>query len=128
MVDTVSKATRSYIMSRVRGKDTKPELLFAKYLRSKGIRYRRNVKICGHHADFRIVGTKKVIFIHGCFWHGCPRCYRPPKSNRAFWRAKIKGNRTRDDIVKRKLRQADWKVRSVWEHSIKKRIPQARFC
>jgi len=117
MVDTVSKAVRSRIMSRIRGKDTKPELLFAKYLRSKGIKYRRNVRIQGHRVDFRLVGTKTVVFVHGCFWHGCPSCFRLPKSNRTFWSRKIELNKRRDFRLSSLLRKQGWLVRTVWEHA-----------
>lgn len=115
-MDTVSKAVRSRIMSRIRGKDTKPELLFAKYLRSRGIKYRRNVRIQGHRVDFRLVGTKTVVFVHGCFWHGCARCYRRPKSNKKFWIEKITNNRKRDTRICARLRKAGWTPLIFWEH------------
>ena len=91
MTDVHSKETRSYNMSRIRAKDTKPELLVRKYLFSKGFRYRLNVKKLPGKPDIVFTKYNTVIFINGCFWHGhenCPKA-RIPKTKTEWWKAKI---------------------------------------
>ena len=96
-MDTVDKATRSRIMSRVRSRDTKPEILFLKAIRAAT---RRKVVhqpdgLPGR-PDFLVPSLRLVVFVDGCFWHGCPLHYRRPKTNGAFWRRKVESNRARD--------------------------------
>ena len=69
--------------------------------------------------DFVFARQRVVVFVDGCFWHGCPKCYRRPKSNRKFWDAKFTRNRARDVQVTKALRRAGWKVVRVWEHRLK---------
>lgn len=110
--------TRSEIMSRIRGRDTGPELAVKASLR--GLRLRHQPKGIDGRPDFAHKGRKVAVFVDGCFWHGCPRCYRKPKSNVAFWRGKVRGNRARDRRNRRRLRRAGWSVVSVWEHEVGK--------
>lgn len=125
MTDTFTKKQRSYIMSRVKGTNTTPELMFRKLLHSTGLRYRLHYNLPGK-PDVAIVSKKVAIFIDGCFWHKCPKCFRPPKSNRDYWEAKIKGNLKRASAVNKKLKRAGWTVVRIWEHEaaqgIQKRV------
>jgi len=107
---------RSWVMSRVRGRGNEStEVLLAKLLRAEGIRgWRRHLPIPGR-PDFSFPKQKVAVFVDGCFWHGCPRCFRLPKQNRSFWRAKIGGNRKRDRSVNGRLRRLGWKVLRIRE-------------
>lgn len=116
MVDKVSKKTRSYIMSRVRAKNTKPELTFKDAI--KGLHIRYQPKIYGR-PDFGSKKGRTAIFIDGCFWHKCPICYTQPKTNRRFWNEKVKHNRARDRKVSNLLRKEGYAVIRFWEHEIR---------
>ena len=120
MVDTISKKSRSKNMSRIRGKgNEKTELRLARLMRKVGIRgWRRHLPIPGR-PDFAFRKQKVAVFVDGCFWHGCPRCFRLPKQNRAFWKAKIDGNRRRDRSVNGRLRGLGWKVIRIRECRLK---------
>jgi DNA mismatch endonuclease (patch repair protein) len=109
-------------MSRIRGQGNKDtELALMKLLRHKHITgWRRNQKIFGK-PDFLFRQNRLAIFVDGCFWHGCPRCYRRPKSNRKFWDRKIVRNRMRDREVSRTLRKVGWHVIRIWEHDLARR-------
>jgi DNA mismatch endonuclease (patch repair protein) len=98
-------------MSRIRGKgNEKTEVRLAKIMRKIGIRgWRRHLPIPGK-PDFSFRKQKVAVFVDGCFWHGCPRCFRLPKQNRAFWKAKIEGNRRRDRSVNGRQRRMGWEV------------------
>lgn len=93
---------------------------FLKLLKEKHITgwRRNNMKVTGR-PDFIFPNKKLAIFLDGCFWHGCPICYKEPKSNIKFWVGKIKNNRRRDKVVSRKLRSTGWDVLRVWEHELK---------
>ena len=92
-----------------------------KLLKAVGIiGWRRGLKIFGN-PDFVFSKIKLAVFVDGCFWHGCPRCYSEPKSNRAFWRRKITTNRKRDLAVKRALRKSGWRVMRIWQHELKRK-------
>lgn len=117
MVDTVDKETRSRIMSRVRGKDTAPEMTVRRLVFSLGYRYRLHDKRLPGTPDLVFAGRKKIIFVHGCFWHrhdGCPLA-RIPKSNTAFWAQKLEANSERDARNLAALRELGWRVLVVWE-------------
>lgn len=118
-MDRVSKATRSRIMASVRSKGNRStEQLMAKILRNAGLRgYRKHWNVAGK-PDFAWPDRKIALFVDGCFWHGCPRCNRPSKSNLAFWRKKISDNKRRDLRNSRHLRRRGWKVLRVWECTI----------
>ena len=106
-------------MGRVRGKDTKPELLVRRSVYAMGFRYRLHVRDLPGKPDLVFRGRKKVIFVHGCFWHrhSEPTCKlaRMPKSRKEFWGPKLESNRIRDQRVQRELSRLGWKVLVVWE-------------
>lgn len=122
MVDKFSKDTRSHIMSRVRSKDTKPEILVRRYLFSRGLRFRKNDKRYPGSPDVVLPKYRTMVFIHGCFWHlheGCKRSSLP-KSNVEFWEKKLYGNRERDKRNRKELESMGWTVITVWECQLKK--------
>ena len=120
-MDTISKSQRSYNMSRIRSRNTKPEIIVRQKLFSKGIRYRIHVKDLPGKPDIVIKKYKVVIEIKGCFWHkheGC-RYSSTPKSNTKYWINKIKKNVERDVINLKKLEEKKFKVFLLWECEIK---------
>jgi len=120
MVDVHTKKQRSYNMSMIKGKNTKPELSLRKLLSSKKVRgYRLNYKLPGK-PDIVFGKYKIVIFIDGCFWHRCPKCFIEPENNKNFWKSKIKGNVKRDKIVNKILKKEGWQVIRIWEHLLRK--------
>ena len=124
MADVYSKETRSFTMSRVGSKDTKPELLVRKYLFSKGLRFRKNDKRYPGTPDIVLPKYSTVVFVHGCFWHLHPGCKNAdlPTSNVEYWKKKLFGNRDRDKKNQEELRQMGWQVIIVWECQLKKDI------
>lgn len=122
MTDVHSKETRSYNMSRIKGKDTKPEVLVRKYLFSKGLRFRKNYKRYPGHPDIVLPKYKTIVFVHGCFWHFHENCRYAvmPSSNVDFWEKKLYGNRLRDERNKKALTEMGWNVIVVWECQLKK--------
>lgn len=123
MADTHSKETRSYNMSHIRSTNSKPEELVRKYLFSKGFRYRKNVRALPGCPDIVLPKYKTVIFVNGCFWHkhDCPR-FVWPSSNEEYWRPKIIRNVERDYENSEKLKAMGWKVITVWECELKKKV------
>ena len=123
-MDVHDKKTRSYNMSQIKGKNTKPEELVRKYLFSQGLRYRKNDKRLPGSPDIVLPKYKTVIFINGCFWHGHKGCkyFVWPKSNVDFWKEKINQNIMRDSNKIAQLEELDWKVLIVWECELKKQI------
>ena len=120
-MDVHSKETRSYNMSRIRSKNTKPEEIVRKHLFSLGFRYRKNDKRYPGTPDIVFPKYKTVIFINGCFWHGHSGCkyFVVPKSNTEFWQNKIAANIARDDEKIAQLLRMNWKVITVWECELK---------
>lgn len=116
MADVFTKAKRSQVMARIRGKGNKStELALAGILRSNGINgWRRGQPVFGK-PDFVFQTAKLAVFVDGCFWHGCPRHATTPATNRAFWRLKLLKNKQRDKRVSRTLRSEGWKVIRIWE-------------
>jgi DNA mismatch endonuclease, patch repair protein len=114
-VDTLTPLERSERMSRVRGKDTKPEWAVRRLLWAHGFRYRLHRRNLPGRPDIVFPRLKKVIFIHGCFWHRHPRCGRLPKSRLEFWGPKLQENRARDLRNQRKLRKLGWDLLVIWE-------------
>lgn len=108
-------------MGRIRGKDTKPEMLVRKKLHAAGFRFRLHRKDLPGRPDITLPRHKTVIFVHGCFWHGHEGCKanRIPKTNEAFWREKIDRNRQRDARNKADLIALGWKVVEVWECEVR---------
>lgn len=121
MTDVHNTATRSYNMSRIRSKDTKPELLVRKYLFSKGFRYRLYDKKLPGKPDIVLPKYKTVIFIHGCFWHGHENCnyFVLPKTRTEWWKAKIEDNALRDRKNSELLENSGWNVLTVFECELK---------
>lgn len=124
MADVHDKKTRSYNMSMVRNKNTKPEELVRKYLFAQGLRYRKNDKRYPGHPDIVLPKYKAVIFVHGCFWHMHKDCQRAklPASNVEFWKKKLSTNVERDAKEKAELEALGWRVFIVWECQLKKAI------
>lgn len=122
MADIFDEKTRSKIMSRVKGKNTKPELYVRSLLHRAGFRFRLSSKNVPGKPDIILPKYKAVISVHGCFWHGHD-CYRFswPKTRKAFWRRKIEGNRERDTRYLQELNEAGWRVCVVWECSLRGR-------
>lgn len=121
MADKLTPAKRSWNMSRIKGKNTKPELLVRKFLYSHGVRYRIHSTLPGR-PDIVIKKRGIILFINGCFWHGHTSCKDSgiPKSNTAFWQNKINGNMERDKRNRLKLEKEGWRVFTVWECEINK--------
>jgi DNA mismatch endonuclease (patch repair protein) len=122
MPDIVSPEVRSRMMSGIRGRDTKPELVLRKGLHALGLRYRISPKDVPGKPDMVFPKYHAVILAHGCFWHGhdC-HLFRWPSSRREFWRAKITRNRERDREVREQLASAGWRMLTVWECALKGR-------
>jgi DNA mismatch endonuclease, patch repair protein len=144
MADVFTKAKRSAVMSRIRSRGNKDtELALVRLLRAHKISgWRRQVEVRGEKAegrgrrqevsrtshlkprpfrvrpDFVFKKLRTVIFVDGCFWHGCPQHATKPKHNREFWRRKFSANKARDELVTRALRRAGWRVLRVWEHEL----------
>jgi DNA mismatch endonuclease (patch repair protein) len=120
MTDVLTPEQRSYNMSQIRGKDTRPEVRLRKLLWSEGIRgYRIHYRLPGK-PDIVFTKKKIVIFIDGCFWHKCPVCFQEPETRKDFWIKKIHSNIDRDKNVDEKLKNDGWTVIRIWEHEIRK--------
>jgi len=122
-MDTLSRSQRSLRMSLIRHRNTKPEIIVRNLIRAAGYRYRANVVKLPGKPDMVFPKIKKVIFVHGCFWHRHPNCSlaRLPKSRLEFWLPKLEGNRKRDLRNIRRLRRDGWAVKLVWECQLGKR-------
>lgn len=120
-MDKLPAEQRHYNMSRIRGKDTKPEILVRKYLFSKGLRFRKNDRRLPGHPDIVLPKYRTVIFINGCFWHGHEGCknFKLPETNRSFWEDKINRNRARDKETNNELLKNGWKIITIWECELK---------
>ena len=123
-MDVHDKKTRSYNMSCIKGKNTKPEEIVRKYLFSQGFRYRKNDKRLPGTPDIVLPKYRTVIFVNGCFWHGHQGCryFVVPKTNTDFWMNKIDTNRIRDQKKISELEAMGWKVIVIWECELKKDI------
>lgn len=122
MADVHNKDTRSYNMSRIRSKNTKPEILVRKFLHSHGFRFRIHVDYLPGKPDIVLLKYKTVILIHGCFWHGHESCTfaRIPKSNVDYWSKKLSNNIKRDKQHIEALKKIGWSVIIIWECQLKK--------
>jgi DNA mismatch endonuclease, patch repair protein len=138
MPDVFTKAKRSEVMSRIRGRGNKDtELALVRLLRAykiSGWRRHARVAVAGSRSrverrkrlnpqlsvrpDFVFLKLRTVMFVDGCFWHGCPKHATKPENNRAFWRRTFSVNKKRDGIVNRTLRKAGWRVLRIWEHEL----------
>ena len=117
MVDVLTPEQRQYCMSRIRGKDTKPEMIVRKLVHALGYRYRLHRHDLPGCPDLVFPGRRKVILVHGCFWHRhrCRYGQVMPATRRRFWREKLESNRARDALNRRRLRRLGWQVLVVWE-------------
>lgn len=116
MTDILSATARSALMSRIRGRDTKPEITVRRLLHAMGYRFRLHVADLPGRPDIVLPRHKAVVLVHGCFWHrhGCQWTY-VPKTRERFWQRKFDANEARDRKVVRALRSAGWRVLTVWE-------------
>jgi DNA mismatch endonuclease (patch repair protein) len=122
MADLVTREKRSRMMSGIRSKDTKPEIIVRKALHARGFRYRLHVKNLPGKPDLVFRKHKAVIFVHGCFWHGhsC-HLFKQPKSRTHFWEPKIEANKQRDARTYESLRGEGYRIAEVWECATKGR-------
>lgn len=122
-IDPLNKEQRSERMSRIRSKDTKLEIIIRQFVYHSGFRYRIHVKELPGKPDIVFKSRKKVIFIHGCFWHqhGC-KYYVMPKTRLDYWLPKLKNNADRDKVNIEMLNNDEWEVLLLWECVIKNDI------
>lgn len=120
MADVFSEKKRSEIMSKIRSKHTKVEVSLRKKVWNSRMRYRLHCKKLPGKPDFVFPSKKIAVFVDGCFWHGCPKCYRKPKNNKKYWEWKLKYNKDRDKKHNKELRKMGWRALHFWEHEIKK--------
>lgn len=120
MADIVDSVTRSRMMSGIRGRDTKPEIIVRSALHRLGFRFRLHVRNLPGKPDIVLPRYHAAIFVNGCFWHGhnCP-FFRMPEAHEAFWRDKITRNKANDRKVRRSLLAAGWRVGLVWECALR---------
>jgi DNA mismatch endonuclease, patch repair protein len=112
---------RSAVMARISGRDTAPERALRRGLGAAGLRFRSYPRLPGH-PDIRLLNSRIVIFVHGCFWHGCVTHYRAPATRAQFWSKKIAENKRRDARVVRQLRGLGWRVFTVWECDVEQSL------
>jgi len=120
-MDNLSPEKRSEIMSRIRGKNTTPELIVRKLVYSMGYRYRLHYAKLPGKPDLVFLGRKKVIFVHGCFWHGhegCPKG-KLPNTRLDYWRPKLEENKKRDALKQNKLKELGWQILIIWQCELK---------
>jgi len=121
MADRLTPEQRHRCMSRVRDRDTKPEILLRKALWARGARYRLHTDLPGK-PDLVFSGKRLAVFVDGCFWHGCPIHGEIPASNRAFWEKKLGDNVARDRRTNAKLSEMGWRILRIWVHEIKQDV------
>lgn len=115
----MTREQRSFTMSRIRSRDTGPEIKLRRTLRRNGATgYRVHPKGVDGTPDIAFMRKKVAVFVDGCFWHICPICYREPSSNTGFWRVKASRNVERDQRVEKLLKDRGWKVMRIWEHEV----------
>jgi DNA mismatch endonuclease (patch repair protein) len=121
MTDVHEPEVRSYNMSQIKGKDTKPEIMVRKFLHINGFRYRLHDKKLPGKPDIVLNKYNTVIFIHGCFWHGHTGCkyFVVPKTRTKWWLDKINGNKQKDKETITKLRKTGWNIITIWECELK---------
>ena len=120
-MDVHSRETRSYNMSQIKGKNTKPEMLVRKFLHAHGYRYKLHDKSLPGKPDIVLPKYKTVIFVHGCFWHGHKDCkyFVIPKTRTDWWVNKINGNIANDNKASQALKKEGWKIITIWECNLK---------
>jgi len=120
MTDILTAAQRSALMARIRGRDTKPEMVVRRMLHGLGFRYRLHRRDLPGRPDIALPRWKAIVQVNGCLWHGhdCP-AFKMPASNRAFWQGKIRRNQERDASTTASLAAAGWRVMTVWECALR---------
>ena len=128
VADITDPKTRSRMMSQIKSKDTKPELAIRKRLYAMGYRYRLHVKRLPGKPDIVFPGRKALVFVNGCFWHyhDC-HLFKMPATRREWWRAKLEGNRRRDELNQTTLLAAGWRVMVVWECAWRKKNRETEY-
>ena len=121
MPDNLTKEQRSKTMSRIRSKWTTQEKIMHDLLKGNKIKHAMHPKMEGS-PDIILANTKTAVFLHGCFWHKCPKCYTKPKTNKKYWLPKIEKNVIRDRKNSKILKKGGFKVVRIWEHEAKKNI------
>lgn len=121
MADVHDKKTRSFNMSRIKGKNTKPEILVRQFLYKNGFRYRLNYKKLPGKPDIFLLKYKTVIFVNGCFWHGHAGCkyFVIPETRKEWWSEKIENTKMRDENIINELKKLGWNIFVVWECELK---------
>lgn len=119
--DVLTLEQRSYCMSQIKGRNTKPEVFLRKVLWRLGYRYRIKNRLPGK-PDLVFSSFRTVIFIDGCFWHKCPKHFVQPKTRAQFWQNKIDGNVARDQRNNESLNSLGWQVVRIWEHEIRESL------
>ena len=119
MADNLTKEQRSHCMSKIRSKWTNPERLIHNHLKGRKIKHKMHPAIEGN-PDILLKDSNTVIFLHGCYWHKCPKCFKEPKTNEEYWVQKIENNVKRDKKYKRSLKKMKYNIITIWEHQIKK--------
>lgn len=124
MADTLSPEQRSATMARVRGKDTRPEIRIRRLIHKLGYRYRLQRRDLPGNPDIVFPGRKKIIFIHGCFWHGhdCRSGAKRPKTNEGYWLPKLERTKVRDAVNQEKLRESGWGIQIIWECQLRDEV------
>lgn len=128
-MDVHTKETRSYNMSQIKNKNTKPEELVRKDLFRRGLRYRKNANKLPGCPDIVLLRYRTVVFVNGCFWHAHEGCkyFKWPQNNKDFWETKLSGNKKRDIDNISALERLGWKVIVVWECELKKQFKTERL-
>ena len=111
-------------MSHIRSQWTSQEVKIHNYLKGNKIKHKMHPKLDGN-PDILLINTKTLVFLHGCFWHKCPKCFIEPETRKKFWKEKLNGNVKRDREVNRLLEKEGWKVLRFWEHQIRKSAEKA---
>ncbi len=119
MPDTLTKEQRSYCMSRIRSKWTAQEKKIHNYLKGNKIKHKMHPKLVGC-PDILLTKSNTAVFLHGCFWHKCPKCYKKPKTRKKYWLPKIQNNVKRDRKNAKILKTEGFNVFKIWEHQVKK--------
>jgi DNA mismatch endonuclease (patch repair protein) len=119
MVDIFTKEKRSEVMSKIRSKWTRQEKIVHNHLKGRKIKHSMHPKIEGR-PDVLLKNSNALLFLDGCFWHGCKKCYSEPKNNKKYWKWKLNYNVNRDKKNRKKLRLLGYKVERVWEHDFSK--------
>lgn len=120
MTDIWDQSKRSEVMGLIRStRNRSTELrLIECFRKNRIVGWRRGQKLPGK-PDFVFREKRLCVFVDGCFWHGCPKCYRPPSSNIDYWSNKIERNKERDKLINRELRHRGWRVMRIWEHELR---------